>query len=130
MIAWNKSLEIGIDKIDQQHRSLIQTLEDLYDACSRGEGMQEMRYVISFLEWYVEKHFKDEELIQKRYLYPGYKAHHSSHDYYINEVNQLGINFNQDPHNTEHLSSVIAYLTKMIKHHITYEDRAFADYMN
>lgn len=129
MVNWEKNLEIGVKSIDQQHQMLIKALEDIYDACSKGEGLTQIRETAKFLEWYVVKHFSEEEEIQRKINYPGYAAHAKLHKKYIEEVNRLTQDLKKQEVTTQDISSVVQYLNRMIREHINRHDRALAHYI-
>jgi hemerythrin-like metal-binding protein len=86
--AWNKTFAVGYEKIDSQHRQLFTALNNLLLACSKRSRTQ-FEESIEFLKSYVEKHFADEEDVQKSYGYPDYSNHKSIHDNYKAAVDKL-----------------------------------------
>jgi methyl-accepting chemotaxis protein len=78
---WDKTFAVGHNLIDDQHRQLFKALNSLIKACSSGSRM-EFDDCIAFLGKYVEKHFADEEEIQKSYGFPEYQDHKKIHDDY------------------------------------------------
>ena len=54
---WSKDLETGNKLIDQQHQQLIQSINDLLDACSQGKGRDKIVETMQFLQSYTAKHF-------------------------------------------------------------------------
>lgn len=51
--SWDKSLETGNPSIDSQHKSLINAINELLDACSQGKGRNEVSKTLNFLQDYV-----------------------------------------------------------------------------
>ncbi len=86
---WDKSLETGNLEIDSQHRSLVDAVNNLLDACSQGKGRNEVEQTLKFLQDYVVKHFGDEEKLQIKSNYPDYKAHKEKHEAFKNQVNEI-----------------------------------------
>lgn len=128
-MKWSKTYELGIKEIDEQHKSLIQMLDNIYIACSRGEGTKYIEEAIRFLEGYVEKHFRDEEAIQALYNYPRIKEHQAIHKRYLEELNKLILEIKGKKVETQHIAKVVAYLNNMIRYHIKGEDKVLADYI-
>lgn len=128
-MKWQTKWELGIPAIDEQHKMLIQMLEDIYDACSRGEGIAYIKEAISFLDWYVQKHFKDEENIQRKYHYPKFEEHKQIHTEYIKELTKLKREIQENDVVSDHIAKVIAYLDKMIKEHMQGHDKVLAHYL-
>jgi len=86
---WSDDLSVGDDRIDEQHRELIENANELLMACREGLGLGKITETLGFLEGYVQKHFRDEENIQRTIAYPGYPAHKSEHDMFIKELGKL-----------------------------------------
>ena len=78
--TWNKDLETGNAMIDQQHKQLVQCINDLMNACSQGKGRDQIIETMQFLQTYTAKHFGDEEILQQRYKYPDYINHKKYHE--------------------------------------------------
>ncbi len=78
--TWSKDLETGNRMIDQQHKQLVQCINELMDACSQGRGRDKIIETMQFLQNYTEKHFGDEETLQQRYKYPDYVNHKKYHE--------------------------------------------------
>jgi hemerythrin-like metal-binding protein len=78
-IEWSDDLAIGMPAIDEQHRDLINNINDLIEAIRTGQGQEHIHKITVFLEDYVVRHFNDEEVLMQEYNYPGYPAHKSLH---------------------------------------------------
>lgn len=88
-ITWRDSLAIGVEAIDNQHRELLARFDRLLNACETGQGADELKRTMVFLEEYVHTHFNDEEALQKRHRFPGYAEHHAQHVYFIERITAL-----------------------------------------
>ena len=77
---WDSLLETGDQKIDAQHKQLIEALNALLDSCLAGEGPLGLERTIDFLLGYTVKHFADEEALQEEYAYPDYLRHRQLHE--------------------------------------------------
>ena len=56
--TWTKDLETGNAQIDREHQELIRALNDLFAACSVGNGRSELSRTLDFLEQYTKTHFQ------------------------------------------------------------------------
>ena len=65
-------LQTGNALIDNQHKQLIQAINDLLAACAAGKGRAELAKTTKFLYDYTSKHFADEEKLQIQSRYPDY----------------------------------------------------------
>jgi len=60
-IVWTSRLSTGVDKLDKQHRDLIDKLRALEDAIRAGETNAVLLDAFKFLDIYMRDHFQDEE---------------------------------------------------------------------
>jgi hemerythrin len=84
-LKWTSDLAVGVKEIDNQHKELFRTVNSLLEAMNKGNGKEEVRKVIGFLEGYVVKHFNTEEEFMTRYGYLNYAAHKSEHLIFVRE---------------------------------------------
>lgn len=81
-----KDLETGNALIDSEHRELFKMVNNLQDACTKGQGRSQVETAAKFLVDYVKKHFRDEQNLQTSVHYPGYPAHKKFHENYIAQI--------------------------------------------
>jgi len=86
---FDKSLETGHAKIDEQHKQLFVTLNTIIEEAEQGRGKDEIYKTLDFLSQYTIMHFKTEENLQKEYGFPDYAAHKKSHDDFKANVKEL-----------------------------------------
>ncbi len=60
-ITWKESFATGIKVIDEQHRSFVNFVNELYDAVQQGSGEVISIAVLQELTDYVREHFEAEE---------------------------------------------------------------------
>jgi len=81
-VKWSESYSIGIKTIDDQHKELLNIVNDLFSHSS-GNEMEELLYfkeVIHQAVQYVKDHFQSEEKLLLKTKYPGYAEHKKAHD--------------------------------------------------
>jgi len=61
MIPWTPALETGHPKIDDDHKQLIASLNELEAALHSGAGKERIGAIIAFLNRYTREHFVREE---------------------------------------------------------------------
>ncbi len=82
-------LETGNIFIDDEHRQLFKAVNDLLDACGKGQGREALKKTMNFLSNYVNTHFSHEERLQEKNNYPDFKAHKAFHEKYKSDLNAL-----------------------------------------
>jgi hemerythrin len=121
-IQWRESLSIGVEIIDSQHKELLHRFDRLLSACQTGQGIEELRKLMAFLEEYVHTHFNDEEALQRQNQYPEYEAHHAEHLYFIEQINKLKKETSEEGIATHHVIEANNMLLKWLLNHISKVD--------
>lgn len=124
--SWDKSLETGNITIDEQHRSIINSINNLLDACSQGKGRSEVENTLKFLQDYVVKHFNDEEKLQIKSNYPDYKAHKEKHEAFKKTVNDVVQEYNKSGASIQLVAKVNSSVAGWLITHIKSEDKKVA----
>ena len=121
-------LVTGNNLIDSEHRQLFAAVNDLMDACSRGEGRAQIEKTVRFLNDYVAKHFRDEEDLQVRSKYPGYPAHKTFHDGYRRQLNDVAQALLTDGATVKSLGNLNLVVGVLVSH-IRTEDKRLAKHV-
>ncbi|WP_334137299.1 hemerythrin family protein [Muricomes intestini] len=124
-----KDLETGNALIDSEHRELFRMVNNLQDACAKGQGRSQVETAAKFLVDYVKKHFRDEQNLQTSVNYPGYPAHKKFHEDYIRQIEGGAdkiLASNADIASLAELNKLIGILVA----HIRTEDRKLASYVS
>ncbi len=127
--TFDKSLETGNSAIDAQHKELINAVNNLLDACAMGKGRSEIEATVKFLADYTNKHFSDEERLQKQYNYPEYIAHKKLHDNFKEEVNSIINDYSKDGATVGLTFKVNTKVAAWLINHIKGEDKKLAAFI-
>ena len=88
-LQWTKSLSVGVEIIDAQHRELFRRFGDLIDACHEHHGEEKIAELLAFLDEYVIFHFGEEQKLMTHYEYPGFESHRREHESFIRRLQFL-----------------------------------------
>lgn len=89
MVQWNDEYSIGIQEIDEQHKLLVELINDLYMAMAQKGARDRVGEVLGRLVDYTKVHFAVEECLQRMFGYPGYEAHKKIHDTLVQQAVEL-----------------------------------------
>ncbi len=121
--VWTDQLSVGIDVIDQQHRRIVEYINQLDDARTSGHSRQEVGYLINELVDYTISHFGFEESLQEEAGYPFAKSHKKVHDLFTQRVGDFLLRYEKG----EDISKVLnSLLVTWLFNHIKRDD---ADYV-
>lgn len=107
---------------------LFDAINDLMDACSSGQGRNKIGETAEFLADYVDKHFSDEEDLQRKNQYPHYQAHHDFHVNYKHKIRELANSIRANGPSVKNLGEINAQASVLINH-IRHEDKRLAAFL-
>lgn len=84
-LHWSSELDTGIESIDQQHRRIVDYMNDLSDANNAG-NLTTTNRVLNQLVEYTITHFAFEEELQEKAGYPFLRAHKRVHEIFTKRV--------------------------------------------
>lgn len=88
-IPWKKEYSVNIQAIDEQHKLLIQMINDLHRTIVKKSNPGTVCEVLERLMYYTRTHFEEEESLMRNADFPGYEAHKARHAQFIGEVEVL-----------------------------------------
>jgi len=78
-IEWTEKLESGYKEIDDQHRDLINRINEFFDGLEKHYTSEATTRTLKYLVGYVKKHFSTEERLMTEYGYEEYDHHYAAH---------------------------------------------------
>ncbi|QWV94968.1 bacteriohemerythrin [Geomonas oryzisoli] len=127
IIEWSESLEVGISKVDEQHKRLIQLMEELDRAIRNNESADVVEDVLTNLFNYAQAHFAVEEELFRTHKYPEMALHELEHQRFIAKAFAF----------KERLSSkrpglaleLLNFLSSWVLNHIELTDKRYSKYL-
>jgi hemerythrin len=86
---WTQDWAVGVDQIDRQHQELFTRINALLAAMSQGKGREEVGKTVSFLESYIDTHFRAEEKLMASRAYPSIESHKALHAAFVKDFATL-----------------------------------------
>jgi hemerythrin len=114
---WTSNLNTGIEAIDNQHKKIVEFINQLDDARSAGGKKELVAKVIDNLVDYTISHFKYEEKMLEDAQYPFLKAHKNVHELFIRRLSGYQDRFKRGENISEELHTfMFNWLFGHIKH--------------
>ena len=85
----------GVKIIDDQHRQIVQMVNDLNRSLEEGHDDAELKKLFSALLAFTGAHFATEEMLMTRYGYPQVDEHKKQHVNLVQELQEIAAEFNQ-----------------------------------
>ncbi|MEW6650980.1 MAG: bacteriohemerythrin [Chloroflexota bacterium] len=126
LIRWEERYSVRVPHLDQQHRHLVDLINQLYDAMRVGKGQIEMVGILDQLVEYTRNHFSSEEAFMRRQGFPGYAEHRAAHQ----RLTQQVLDFQTQYKSGEIGLSipVIHFLRDWLVNHILGDDMDYSTY--
>lgn len=121
-LDWPQNLNTGVEVIDQQHKRIVQYINELHAAYQKGD-QQLTGEVLSALVDYTISHFAFEENLMEKAEYTFIEPHKRVHFLFIERVEHFKTRFN----NGEDITKELLYmLENWLFNHIRHEDGDYA----
>ncbi|MDD2851877.1 MAG: bacteriohemerythrin [Desulfuromonadaceae bacterium] len=128
IIEWSPAYSVKVKKFDDQHKKLVDMINQLYDAMKSGQGSTMIGAVLQSLITYTGTHFADEIKLMQANGYPELAKHQAEHDKFVKQVVDFQKKF-QDG-SAMLTMSVLSFLKDWLVKHIQGEDKKYGPFLN
>jgi len=129
-IAWDDSLSVGVDLIDEQHKLLIEKLKDLSDDFKQGHEQNKILRTLGFMIDYTDFHFTAEEKVMAENDYPGLEDQQQQHAEFKATLDSILLDLREDGPTEELVKSINIFLLNWLVNHIKGSDQKLGAYLN
>lgn len=126
-IAWKDEYSVGIDSIDQQHKKLINLINQLQTAVDFSTGEEFEREALDELVAYTKTHFTFEEGLMEDNGYPDFEPHKAQHAKMIKKVEEVLAGYEQDRDTA--MKNASLFLKDWLINHINGTDKEYSSYL-
>ncbi len=126
ILQWSNFFSVGVDKIDEQHKRLIEILNELYDGIKKNNEEETIKDAIPKLVKYTKEHFVTEEKFMLDIGYPDFDKHFQKHYLLSEQASNYKTMLEQDEH-INYLELTVL-VSDWLKNHILEDDRAYGLY--
>jgi hemerythrin len=121
VIEWSEEMSVGVARLDEHHRRLIDLTNQLGNAIADGDPQRTTGTVLGELVRYVFYHFGEEERLMEQAGYPELGPHRSHHRAMAEHVRGLEARYDRDP-GTVVAGQLHDFLADWLVRHIRSED--------
>ena len=126
-VEWKDEYSVGIDSIDQQHKKLLNLINQLQTAVDYSTGEEFERDALDELVDYTKTHFSYEEGLMRDNDYPDFEPHKAQHEKMFKKVGEVLAEYEQD-HDTA-MSNAAEYLKDWLINHINGTDKKYSSFL-
>jgi len=128
-MQWQKSLSIGLEPIDSQHRQWIECFNKTSEAVSTQQSREQILKTLGFLIDYTEAHFSTEEKFMTANNYPGLAEHKAKHNELRTTLAALVKDFEEEGITPNLTEAIDTFLGNWLIKHIREIDMKFGSFV-
>ena len=126
-VEWKDEYSVGIDSIDQQHKKLLNLINQLQTAVDYSTGEEFERDALDELVDYTKTHFSYEEGLMRDNDYPDFEPHKLQHEEMFKKVGEVLAEYEKDQDTAMH--NAAEYLKDWLINHINGTDKQYSSYL-
>ena len=127
LIYWMPEFNTNIAIIDQQHRLLVDLINELHQAFESGKDRQVLLKLIDKIGMFAASHFAREEHFFEIHGYPHMEEHLQEHDYFEDMLFQFEDEFKAGKQNLS--LNVLTFLSDWLVSHINGSDKQYVPFL-
>lgn len=128
LIDWSDNYSVNVKVMDDQHKKLINIINELNDSMKAGRSKDVMEKILKGLVDYTITHFSAEETLMKNNNYPGYTNQKSQHEALIKKVQDY-----QSKYQSGRMVmgvEIMSFLKDWLLNHISGSDKKYGPFLN
>jgi methyl-accepting chemotaxis protein/hemerythrin len=128
LFEWDDSLSVKVTEIDNQHKRLIDLINQLHKAMGEGKSKEEIDGILNGLIDYTKTHFGYEENLFDKYKYPETTQHKQAHIDLVKQVVEFEKKFKEGKENIS--MDLMNFLKNWLINHIKGTDQKYSKFLN
>ena len=125
-ISWKPVYETGIVALDNEHRRLIEAVNQLFEAIRDKRGDEVLDEVLAMLEDYTIHHFQHEEKLMEEYKFLGLPKHKKLHQELIVSLEKIKA---EPVDKVKMATNLLTFLRSWVLNHIVEVDKKYGNYL-
>jgi hemerythrin-like metal-binding protein len=93
---WTESMSVGVEQIDDHHKTLLRLLFETKEAVEKGADRERIKEILSSLISYSKYHFLAEERLMLECKYPRTDDEKADHLWFVEKLDESFLSFSQD----------------------------------
>ena len=128
LMTWSDALSTGVRAMDDQHKGLVNTLNELHAAMLVGNNKAATGQLLDRLVKYTHDHFAAEEALLTRTKFPRLSAHLTKHKDLTSQVEQFVARYQRGELSLN--IDLLMFLRDWLSTHIQKEDKEYGPWLN
>lgn len=123
---WEARFELGVARMDEEHKGLIAAMNDVHDLDAKGADKARIDAAIARLATLTQQHFADEEAHMEAIGFPDLRAHRILHKDLLDKFTKHYDAFRAGTGKVDR--ALFDFLAFWLRSHIVGIDRKYADH--
>lgn len=128
-MAWTEALSVGVDFIDEQHKTWFEKADMLFEAGKNHKAKEYIGGLLDFLDDYTKKHFRDEEQYMLQIRYPEYETQKKMHADFIAQLAKLKKEYAESGGSILVILNANQMVLNWLTNHISYQDKKIGEFV-
>lgn len=128
LLRWHSRYSAGVKALDDEHKVLIATLNELHAAMMKGKGKSVANPILKRLLEYTSSHFATEERLMSSCGFAGLAEHRTRHEKLTNQVVEY-LGRHQKSEGDMYIP-LLHFLRDWFRVHIMQEDQEYGPWLN
>jgi len=86
LIKWKNEYSVGVTKLDNQHKKIIEIINQVIGQQFSIQNEKEIEEILNNLQNYIKEHFQTEEEYMLKHHYSGYEEQKKEHNQFIDRL--------------------------------------------
>ncbi len=125
--TWQNKFAVDIESIDNDHKKLVELIDELYTAMSQGKAKDIIQGVVKDLADYTRVHFRREEFYMTSTNYSEKDSHKQAHGAFIKKVEEYQLKLSEGKDNIS--IEVVSFLRDWLTGHILNTDKKLTPHL-
>jgi len=122
-LEWSDKLfATGYDDVDNDHRKIIDAMNDLIDGLQNDHPSASIMETMGFLEMYTIEHFRREEEVMESVHCSVHLQNKREHMDFERKLSNFRLQFENDGINKQNLKEFLTFISEWISNHIQKTD--------
>jgi hemerythrin len=127
LMTWSSKFSVGVEALDNQHKSLMKVLNELHAASMRGKASEVAGPLIRQMVSIAGEHFSAEERLMESTGFPGLAAHRAIHQELAGKVAEFVARHEKG--DTTMYTQLLYFMRDWLSKHMQSEDQEYAPWL-
>lgn len=125
LIEWTEEFSVENEIIDNQHKQLIDMINELYEAFTKSQAKEIVLEILTKMAKYTIFHFQTESKLFKKFNYSDSETHNLEHQKFVEQV----LEFKKRYKKGDDLLSydLMSFLQEWLANHIVVSDKKYIE---